>query len=151
GRLLSRRQLLRMACLSALIPRFGVSEAAERTLKAYDYEANVGVLFNLLTYNLTGKVTVDIDQVTGRYRVEMNGSGPGATARTQSSGLIRDGRFMPLETRSSHTVRGRDSQVTVTYDYTRSVADYHVRAYTFLLGRPWYVDDVVRLPPGQQV
>jgi len=140
-----------MALLGAFGSRAGSSHAAERTVRTYDYEANVGVLFNVLTYTLTGKVTVEIDPAAERYRVEMTGSGPGATARTESTGIIRDGRFMPVETQSSHTVRGRENRVTLTYDYTRRVVDYHVRAYTFLLGRRWSVDDLVRLPAGQQV
>jgi len=151
GPLFSRRRLLQMAILAAFAPRVGPVHAAERTVKTYAYEANVGVLFNLLTYTLTGTVTADIDQANERYRVEMNGSGPGARARTESRGIIREGRFMPIETRSSHTVRGRDNRVTVTYDYSRRVADYHVRAYTFLMGRQWFVDDVVRLPEGQHI
>src|SRR5262249_14132688 len=151
GPLFSRRCLLQMAILTAFAPRAGPVHAAERTVKTYAYEANVGVLFNLLTYTLTGTVTADIDQANERYRVEMNGSGPGARARTESRGIIREGRFMPIETRSSHTVRGRDNRVTVTYDYSRRVADYHVRAYTFLMGRQWFVDDVVRLPEGQHI
>jgi len=148
---ISRRRLLQITLLGAFSPRPGVSHAAERTVRTFDYEANIGALFNLLTYTLTGKVTLDIDQAGGRYRVEMNGSGAGATARTESTGIIRDGRFMPVETRSSHTVRGRDNLVAVTYDYTRGIVDYHVRAYTFLLGRLWHVDDAVRLPATQHV
>ena len=151
GPVFSRRRLLQMTLLGAFMWRPGPSDAIERTVRTYDYEANVGVLFNLLTYTLAGKVTVDIDQASERYRVEMRGSGPGATARTDSTGIIRDGRFMPIETQNSHTVRGRENRVTLSYDYTRGVVDYHVRAYTFLLGRPWYVDDVVRLPARQHV
>ena len=143
---ISRRQLLQMTLLGAFAGRPGSSQAAASTVRTYAYQADIGVLFNLLTYSLNGKVTLDIDQAAARYQVEMSGAGTGATARTNSHGIIRDGRFMPVETRSSHTVRGRDNLVTVNYDYGRGVADYHVRAYTFLLGRLWHVDDVVRLP-----
>ena len=58
----SRRRLLQMAILTAFASRAQPSHAAERTVKTYAYEANVGVLFNLLTYTLTGTVTADIDR-----------------------------------------------------------------------------------------
>jgi hypothetical protein len=58
---------------------------------------------------------------------------------------------MPTETRSSHTVRGRENRLALSYDYERGVVSYHVVAHTLLLGRRWQVDDVVRLAPGQHV
>jgi hypothetical protein len=96
-------------------------------------------------------VTVEIDRLAGRFRVVIKGSGPGATVRTESEGIIRDRRFMPIETRSTYTVRGRENRLRLGYDYDRRLVSYHVVAHTFLRGRRWYVDDVVRLPPGQHV
>ncbi len=96
-------------------------------------------------------MAADIDRAGGRYRVHMTGSGPGVTARSESQGMIRGGRFMPTETRSSHTVRGRESSAVLTYDYEHRMVEYHVVSYTLLLGRRRQVDDLVRLAPGQHV
>src|SRR2546426_11949846 len=65
----------------------------------------------------------------------MSGTGSGVTARTESSGIIRAGRFMPTETRSSHTVRDRENRLTLTYDYDHGVVECHGMSYTLLLGR----------------
>jgi len=58
---------------------------------------------------------------------------------------------MPTETRSSHTVRGRENRLVLTYDYDHGVVEYHGVSYTLLLGRRRQVDDLVRLGPGQRV
>ena len=146
---LSRRRFLALPLLGLLMPRSALADATERTLRSY--EANIGVLFNLLTFTLSGSVTQEVDRTAGWYKVTMNGKGAGVTAQIESTGVIRSGRFMPTETRSSHTVRGHDNRLAVTYDYDRGLIEYHVLAYTFLLGRRWQVDDLVRLPPGQHV
>lgn len=149
GPRLTRRGFLALPLLSLVLPRHALGGAVERTVKAYDL--NVGVLFNLLTYTLTGSVTVEVDRAAGTYRVTMNGAGPGVVARTESSGIIREGRFMPTRTRSSHTVRGRENRLALSYDYESRLARYQVEAHSFLLGRRWELDDVVRLPIGRHV
>src|SRR5262249_60112716 len=115
GPRLTRRGFLALPFLSLVLPRHALGGAVERTVKAYDL--NVGVLFNLLTYTLTGSVTVEVDRAAGTYRVTMNGAGPGVVARTESTGIIREGRFMPTMTRSSHTVRGRENRLVPRYEY----------------------------------
>ncbi|HXJ77105.1 MAG TPA: hypothetical protein VMS64_00320 [Candidatus Methylomirabilis sp.] len=156
GPRLTRRGFLALPFLSLMLPRLSLvrpvralGETVERTVRAYDL--NVGVLFNLLTYSVTGSVTVEVDRATGSYRVTVSGAGPGVVARSESAGIIRDGRFMPTSTRSSHTVRGRENWLKLTYDYDRGAVRYQVVSHTFLLGRRWGVDDVLRLPPGQHV
>jgi hypothetical protein len=146
---LARRRFLLMSLMSFVVPFPALSHATERMVRAY--EANLGVLFNLFTYTLAGSVTVDVDRNSGGYRVAMTGSGPGVTARSESLGIIREGRFMPTETRSWYTVRGRENQLALSYDYERGVVSYHVVAYTLLLGRRRQVDDVIRIAPGQHV
>ena len=145
----TRRGFLALPLAALVHPRLASANAPERTVRAY--EANVGILFNLLTYTLSANVTTEIDRSAGRFQVVIAGTGPGATARTESAGIIREGRFMPITTRSSHTVRGRENRLLLNYDYERGLVNYHVVAYTFLRGRRWYVDDVVRLDPGQHV
>ncbi len=146
---LSRRRFLALPLLGSVLLRPAPSHATERRVRAY--EANIGVLFNLLTFTLSGSVAEEIDRAGGRYRVTMSGKGPGVTARTESAGLIREGRFMPTETRTSHTVRGRENRLALTYDYDHRLVEYHLVSYTLLLGRRRQVDDVVRLAPGQHV
>jgi len=108
-------------------------------------------LYGLFTYTLSGQVTADIDRAGGRYRVTMTGSGPGVTAKSESIGAIRGGRFMPTESRSSHTVRGHENWVALSYDHDRRVVEYHMVSYTLLMGRRRQADDLVRIPPGMHV
>jgi hypothetical protein len=147
--LLSRRCFLAAPLLAAAVP--WVSEAAPRGRTVRAYEANVGVLFDLLTFTLAGQVITEIDPGRGQYRVTMNGSGPGVTARTEATGVIRGKRYLPIETRSSHTLRGRENRLALSYDHDRGFVEYHVVSYTFWLGRRRQVDDLVRLAPGQHV
>ena len=131
------------------MPRAACGEAKARGVRAYD--ADIGVLFNLLTFTLSGTIVEEVDRAHGRYRVIVNGKGLGIAAGSESVGVIRDGRFMPTETRGFHVVRGRENRVTITYDYEHGLVEYHALSYTFLLGRRRQVDDVVRLSPGQHV
>ena len=146
---LSRRQFLTLPLATLLFPRWVDADASERVVRTY--EADVGVLFNLFTYTLSGRLLREIDRGAGRYRVTMHGSGTGITAGMESAGIIRDGRFMPTETRGFHTVRGRENLVTITYDYGRHRVEYHSLGYTFFLGRRRQADDVIHLTPGQRV
>ena len=146
---LTRRGFLALPLVGLVLPRSAVANATERSVRTY--EANVGILFNLLTYTVAGSVTLDIDRTTRSYRVIITGGGPGVTARTESTGSIQERRFVPRQTQSSYRVRGRENRLALRYDYQRGVVSYHVVAYTFLLGRRWQVDDVVPLPPGQDV
>jgi hypothetical protein len=111
----------------------------------------MGILFNLLTFKLSGTVVREIDRAAGRYRATMNASGSGITAGTENVGIIKGGRFVPTMTHGAHTVRGRENRVDITYDYERGLAEYHALGYTFFLGRRRQVDDAVRLPAGQHV
>src|SRR5262249_19519435 len=93
---LSRRGLLALPLAGVLLPRPVAGDGRERTVRTY--EANIGVLFDLLTFGLSGTVTEEVDRALGRYRVTMAGTGPGLTASSEAIGIIRDGRFQPLET-----------------------------------------------------
>jgi len=145
----SRRQFLALPLLSMLSPRAVRGETKARSVRAY--EVDLGVLFNLLTFSLSGTIAADVDRAGGRYRVTIDGKGLGITAGTESVGVIRAGRFMPTETRGFHVVRGRENRVTLTYDYERGLVEYHSLGYTLLLGRRRQVDDAIRLAPGQRV
>ena len=145
----SRRQFLTLPVLGLLPLRAAIGRAEEQSVRSY--EANVGVLFDLFTFSLKGNVTAEIDRPGARYRVTMAGEGPGVTTGTEARGVIREGRFMPTETRGYYVLRGRESWVFLRYDYDRRLIEYHSVSYTLFLGRRRQVEDVVRLAPGQQV
>jgi hypothetical protein len=148
--LLTRRQML--AALPALLLLGGGSaHALEDGRTVVAYQLDLSVLFNLLSLSLTGTVTQEIDRRAGRYRVSMDGRGTAISTRTEASGIIRAGRFKPLETRSVHVFRGLENTSTTTYDYERQRAELHAVGHTLLLGRRRQVDDAVALPPGQPV
>ncbi len=147
--LISRRRLLTLALLSALPRPVGGEESVRRGSSRY--ELRIGVLFDLFTYTISGNVLEEIDAAAGRYRVSITGEGTGVTGGVETSGIIRDGRFLPVRMRSGHTVRGRESRVQISYDHDRGLAEYHSVSYTFLLGRRRQADDIVRFRPGEPV
>ena len=100
---------------------------------------------------MTGTVTQEIDRKAGRYRVTMNGKGIGISTGTEATGLIQDGRFKPLESRSFHVIRGRSNTSVTTYDYARQRAELHAVAYTLLLSRRRQIDDAIALPQDRPV
>jgi hypothetical protein len=108
-------------------------------------------VYGLLSFSAAGTVTEEIDRVAGRYRVTVAGQGLGITHNNVYEGIIRGGRFLPIEGRGSHIVRGRENVTVVHYDHDRGVVEFHSVGYTLLLGRRRQVDDVLRLAPGQQV
>jgi hypothetical protein len=146
--LLSRRELFALALLGALSPR-ELAATSPRNVKAY--AADISVLLNLFTFSLSGTIIQEIDHSAGTYAVTMDGSGTGITVRTEARGIIRRGRFMPTETRSAHTVRGRENRVDLSYDHERGSVEYHALLHTFFLGRRRQVDDVVSFPAGGRV
>ena len=147
---ISRRQLLAALPLGLLFGR-GTAEALDDGRAVLGYELDLSVVFGLFTLSLAGTVVREIDRRAGRYRVVMDGKGTGISTRTEATGLIRDGRFKPLETHSVHVFRGRQNTATTTYDYDRQRAEIHALSYTLLLGRPRHVDDVLTIPPGRHV
>lgn len=148
--MLSRRQLL-VALPAAFLLTRARAHAIEEARAVVAYKLDLSVLFNLITLSLTGTVTQEIDRRAGRYRVSMEGQGVGISTRTEASGIIREGRFKPLESRSVHMFRGRQNTTTTTYDYDRQRVELHAVSHTLLLGRRRQVDDTMALPPGRQV
>ena len=144
-----RRRFLALPFFLFLAPRAAAAEVNGVITRAY--EADVSVLFNLLTYALRGSITEEIDRAGGRYRYTLTGQGTGVSTRTTGAGIIRDGRFKPTEVLSVHIVRGRENRTTLAYDYQRGLVEYHSVSYTLFLGRRRQADDVVKLAPGQHV
>jgi hypothetical protein len=148
--LLTRRQLLAALPAGLLLTR-GWAHALEDGRSVLAYQLDLSVLFNFLSLSLVGTVTQEVDRRAGRYRVTMDGKGTAISTRTEATGVIKDGRFKPVETRSVHMFRGRENTSTTTYDYDRQRAELHAVTHTLLLGRRRQVDDTLSLPPGRQV
>ena len=148
--LLSRRQLLAALPLGLLFGR-GWAHALEDGRSVFAYQLDLSVLFSFLTLSLTGTVVQEIDRRAGKYRVVMEGQGTGISTRTEASGVFRDGRFKPVETRAVHHFRNRENTSTTSYDHARQRAEIHAVTHTLLLGRRRQVDDVLAIPPGRHV
>lgn len=127
------------------------AQALEDGRSAFTYKLDLSVLFSLLTLSLSGTVVQEIDRRAGKYRLVMEGEGPAITTRTEATGIIRDGRFKPVETRANHHFRGRPNTAVTSFDYTHHRAEIHAVTHTLLLGRRRQVDDVLALPPGRHV
>ena len=146
----TRRQLLAALPAGLLFPRRWAF-ALEDGRSVLAYQLDLSILFSLLTLSLTGNVVQEIDRRAGRYRVTMDGKGTAISTRTEATGVIREGRFKPLETRSVHHFRGRENTVATSYDYERQRVELHAVTHTLLLGRRRQVDDTLALPAGRHV
>lgn len=147
---LSRRALLLGLGSLALTAGVPVRRVAAST-RTSGYRVDISMLWNALRYSLTGSMVEEIDAGAGRYRVLITGTGTGVTSRIEARGLIESGRYRPLQMTSNHSMAGRESWLSITYDYGRGLVDYHAVGHTLLRGRRRQVDDVVRLPPGVAV
>jgi hypothetical protein len=141
----NRRDFLTLALAVLLAP---VRLAAEPMARRGPFAADVGILYQMLTFHVVGEVHESIDRGAGRYEVLVSGQGDGIANRIESSGVLRGGRWVPLRGASWFQVKGRESRTQVTYDHERHVVEYHARAETFLLRRLRVVDDVIPLPAG---
>ena len=98
-----------------------------------------------------GTITESVDQAAGRYEVKLSGQGAGIENRTESTGVVREGRWTPVRTSSVFLVHGRESRSDVAYDYSRRAIEYHNRSETFFLRRLRVTDDVVAMPEATHV
>jgi hypothetical protein len=144
----NRRDFLTLALALLLAP---ARLAAEPVARQGTFAADVGILYQTLTFHLKGDVQESIDRAAGRYDVRITGQGTGIANRIESSGALREGRWVPLRGASWFQVRGRESRTQISYDYDRRLVEYHARGETFFLRRLRVVDDVVTLPPGISV
>jgi hypothetical protein len=125
--------------------------AAPPAARTFGYRVDISMLFDLLRYSVDGSMVEEVDADAGRYRVLIAGSGTGVSSRIEARGLIDNGRHRPLELKSAHSLVGRPSSLSITYDYARGLVDYHSVGHTLFSGTRRQVDDVVALPPDQPV
>jgi hypothetical protein len=145
----SRRAFLAVSLPLLAIRRAAFAENPAR--QVFDCWVDGGVLFNLFTFAFKGIVVKEIDRAAGRYRVTLNGEGDSISVQTEASGVIQKERFMPVETHSRSTIRGRESNVDLRYDHDRGTVEYHSVTHTFFLGRRRQVDDTLKLPSNRRV
>jgi len=150
---LSRRAFLAASLPLLAAPQAALAQASRQApaRQVFDYAVQVGVLFNLFTFALKGTVVKEIDPTAGRYRIRVIGEGDSIALHTEASGMIRQGRFTPVEIHSRSTIRGRESRLDLVYDHDRGTVDYHSVMHTFFLGRRRQVDDTLKLPTDRRV
>ena len=146
---MDRRRFLALAVSVALAPVLRLRAAAEE--RTGTFEADVGILYGVLSFHLAGTIHETLDRPAGRYEVAIRGQGEGITSAVDSRGILREGRWTPTRTQSVFIVHGRESRSEVVYDWDRRVIEYHNRSETFLLRRLRVTDDVVPIPGGMHV
>jgi hypothetical protein len=146
---ISRRRFLALGLSLLLAPRRAL--AAEAAVRRGAFAADVGILYSLFSFRLEGEMEETVDREAGRYQIRVVGQGTGIANRVESSGMLRDGRWVPLRAASWFQVRGRESRTDVTYHYPRRMVEYHARGETFFLRKLRVVDDMVPLPDGMVV
>src|SRR2546426_3834269 len=144
--LMDRRRFLTLPVALILAP-LGCLDA-EPVVRRGQYAADVGVLYDMLTFHIEGTLEESIDRAAGQYHVVVAGEGASISNRLESTGRFGQGRWMPLRSRSWLKVRGRLSRTEVDYDYERRAIAYRTRGETFFLRRIRIVDDIVTIPPG---
>jgi hypothetical protein len=147
--MINRRGFLTLpfAALFSLITRVNAEPAVRRG----QYAADIGVLYDMLTFHLQGTIEESIDRAAGEYRVVIAGQGTSIASRIDSSGILQNGRWAPRRSSSWFNVRGRQSRTEISYDYSRASIDYRARSETFFLRRVRTVEDVVVIPSGIHV
>jgi len=147
--LMRRRRFLTLPIALVLAPL--VPTSAEPTVRRGHYAADVGVLYNMLTFHIDGTINEVIDRSAGEYKVLIAGEGASISNRLESRGRLGENRWVPLHSHAWFNVRGRVSRTEIDYDYASRTISYRARAETFFLRRLREVEDVVRIPPGTQV
>jgi hypothetical protein len=145
----NRRDFLTLGVAALLLPpsRLG----AEPVARKGTFAAEVGILYQVLTFRLSGRLQETVDRASGRYEIRIDGEGEAIASRIRSSGVLRAGRWAPVQSESWFQVRGRESRSRVTYDWERRVIEFHARAETFFMRRLRVVDDELTIPPGAAV
>lgn len=146
---MNRRQFLTLPLALLLAPLPSGGAAAESRKAAYDVD--VGLLYNALSLELAGTLDEAVDRVRGRYEMKAVGQGTRISNRIESRGILREGRWAPVQAASWFQVAGREARSEFSYDYARGMVEYHYRGETFFLRRQRVADDVVAIPSGLHV
>jgi hypothetical protein len=147
--LLDRRHFLTLPLVWVLSPLARAGAVPEQ--RTAGYTAEVGLVYDLLTFRVDGTIEESVDREAGRYQVRVAGAGDGVTTRSEYTGARRAGRWWPHRSSSWFSILGRESRSEIAFDWERRSADYHFRGETFFLRRLRVVDDVVTIPEGRIV
>jgi hypothetical protein len=115
------------------------------------FTADVGILYGALSFQVTGTIDETVDRPGGRYAVRIRGQGSGISYALDGAGLQLEDRWAPLRTNSLFLVHGRESRLSIAYDYDQRVIEYHSRSETFFLRRRRVADDVLPMPPDARI
>ena len=96
---IDRRQFLTLPLALVLAPLGRAFAGAVETYRA-PYGVDVRLLYGVLTYHVAGTFIQSIDRPGGRYEATVEGEGDGIANRIESSGALRQGRWVPLRSRS---------------------------------------------------
>src|SRR5947207_12809173 len=107
--LMGRRGFLTLPLALLLNPLARVG--AEPVLRRGRYAADVGVLYDMLTFHLEGTIEESIDRTAGQYHVVIAGDGASISNRVECWGLLGEGRWTAVGGRSWCGVRGRLSLI----------------------------------------
>jgi hypothetical protein len=141
---LSRRALLATALAWALgRPRWAVGSVDARK---GTFSAKAALLYGAFRFEESGVIDEKIDRAAGTYDVRITGTGHEMTTDIESTGTLRDGRWVPLRFTDRFVVYGRESRLEITYDWASRVVRYRGRSETFLLRRLRTTDDTVAMP-----
>jgi hypothetical protein len=146
---LTRRRFLTLPLALLLAP--AARALGEGDARRTSYEADASILYGALRYRVAGSIDEQVDRAAGRYEVRMEGQGTSFSNRAEASGVLRDGRWAPLQSRSWVKIAGREGRSEVMYDYERRAVQYRSRSETFFLGRVRVIDDLLPLPQGVHV
>jgi hypothetical protein len=146
---LNRRQFLTLPLALLLAPV--ASLRAETLVRRSAYDVGVGLLYNALSFDLSGTVSESVDREAGRYEIKAVGQGSRIANRVESRGVRVGGRWAPLESHSWFDVAGRESRTELKYDHTRRTVEYHYRGETFFRRRRRVGDDLLPVAEGLHV
>src|SRR5207237_9748818 len=103
--LMGRRGFLTLPLALLLSPLARVG--AEAVLRRGRYAADVGVLYDMLSFHLEGTIEESIDLMAGRYHAICASDGGPDHNRGYRVRLLREGRWVPTPGCSALTARGQ--------------------------------------------
>lgn len=115
------------------------------------FVARAALLYGVFRFEESGTIDETIDRSAGRYDVRISGRGQEMTTEIESTGVLRDGRWVPTRFTDRFVVYGRESRLDIGYEHERRLIQYRGRSETFLLRRIRTTDDAVPIPVGTHV
>src|SRR3989442_8123710 len=91
---MNRRQFLTLPLALLLAP---LVRGAEAQLRRAAYDADVGLLYQTLSLELTGTLDESVNRASGRYEMKAAGQGTRSSNRIESSGIRPQGRWPRLQ------------------------------------------------------